>query len=274
MNEIRSLRSVLVWIVPFAIVLAILGWETDWGDGVSIPVPVTPPTSPQPVSVALMPEYRIDGALAARRETVDRTLFNPTRRPAPPADQAAGGKGTMQKGLYALTGTSVAGNVATAFLRELKGGKTYAVRQGDRLNGTLISEVRPDRVRLSLGDDHEDLVLKVAVGPKTTVQPVAVGAQPGVAGPGIPGVGTGLPVGGSARNPPGVQVPPPGAVPGAGAPNAALQNPAVSVSELLAQRRAAAAAAAANAAQQTPRLTPSASDPGWNAAYRRALQGQ
>ena len=75
MNEIRSLRSVLVWIVPFAIVLAILGWETDWGDGVSIPIPVTPPTSPQPVSVALMPEYRIDGALAAMDRRDGRRFY-------------------------------------------------------------------------------------------------------------------------------------------------------------------------------------------------------
>ncbi len=40
--------------------------------------------APKPVVTALLPEYGIAGGIGARTETVDRTLFNPTRRPAPP----------------------------------------------------------------------------------------------------------------------------------------------------------------------------------------------
>ncbi len=134
-------RSLLVWLVPFAIVVAALGFETDWGRAVSQDAPAAPATPPQPVAVALLPEYRIDGGLDARKETVDRVLFNPTRRPAPPATQTAGPNATMKRGQYTLTGTTVVGSVATAFLREVNGGKSRAVRQGETLNGMLVAEV-------------------------------------------------------------------------------------------------------------------------------------
>ena len=178
-------RSLLVWLVPFAIVVAALGFETDWGRAVSQDAPAAPATPPQPVAVALLPEYRIDGGLDARKETVDRVLFNPTRRPAPPATQTAGPNATMKRGLYTLTGTTVVGSVATAFLREVNGGKSRAVRQGETLNGMLVAEVKSGQVRLKQGSDVEDLQLKVATGPRTTIQTAPVIAAP--AAPGVPG---------------------------------------------------------------------------------------
>jgi general secretion pathway protein N len=260
MNEIRSLRSLLVWIVPFAIVLAILGWETDWGDGVSIPVPVTPPTTPPPVSVALMPEYRIDGALAARRETIDRVLFTPTRRPAPPATQTPGETAVLQKGKYVLTGTAIAGNVATAMLREVAGGKSHTVRKGDKIDGALVADVTSDSIKLTQGANTEELHLKVALGPATTLQVPTPGALPGGAMP-IPGMpmGTTVPAATSGI---------PRAVPSAlyrqSVPGQAAAQPAtgqrpgiVSVGQLLAERRAAAAAqAAAGGAAPPPKYAP------------------
>ena len=245
MNEIRSLRSVLLWVVPFAIVLAVLGWETDWGGGVSLPVPVAPPATPQPVSVALMPEYRIDGGAVARKETVERVLFNPTRRPAPPATQAAGETAVLQKGKYVLTGTTVAGDVATAMLREVAGGKSRTVRKGDKIDGALVAEVTPSSVKLTQGGNTEELSLKVALGPATTIQAAAPAMQAqGAAQGGVAPV-PGLPAGAAALG-------------GRGVPATAIRQPAIgqpaaqqraggtiSVGELLAERRRAAAAQAA-----------------------------
>ena len=255
MNEIRSLRSVLVWIVPFAIVLAILGWETDWGDGVSLPVPVAVPTKPQPVDVALMPEYRIEGGAAARKETVDRVLFNPTRRPAPPAEQAAGGPSAIPHGAYTLTGTTIAGGVATAMLRDAKTGKSRIVRQGEKLDGVLVAEVKPDHVRLVLGKEFEDLQLKIAPGPARTAQaaPQALAGRAGT----VP------------------QLLPPQAVPVPPSPNAAVA-PVQSVAELLAARRRAAQAAAAAPAGGS-KAAGAALDPRWAedaAAIRARVEGQ
>jgi hypothetical protein len=245
MNETTALaRNLLAWLVPFAIVVAALGFETDWGRSVGFEAPAGGAAPPQPVEVALLPEYGIDGGLEARKETVDRVLFNPTRRPAPPATQSAADAATMKRGLYTLTGTTVVGNVATAFLREVNGGKSRSVRQGETLGGMLVAEVKPDHVRLKQGAEFEDLQLKIASGPKTTVQPAVVTTAPAPAA--APAAGGATAAGGSGAATPGRPqtrrvAPPPAApaTPRAGSP---------SVSELLAERRRAARAAAEGAA--------------------------
>jgi hypothetical protein len=74
---------------------------------------------------------------------------------------------------HCSTGTLIIDGKATAFLRENAGGKSRRVTQGEQVNGMLVADVKPDRVKLTLGDESEDLVLKVATGPKNTTQPVA-----------------------------------------------------------------------------------------------------
>ena len=81
----------------------------------------------------------------------------------------------MQRGQFALSGTLMVDGKATAFLREVNGGKSRRVTQGESVNGMVVAEIRPDRVRLTLGDESEELALKVAVGPKTTIQPRGAG---------------------------------------------------------------------------------------------------
>jgi len=254
-------RSLAIWIVPFVLAIAAIGIETDWGRSLARDTPVPAAATPQPVEVALLPEYRIDGGIDARRETVDRVLFNPTRRPAPPASQAAGAGSAIKRGQYTLTGTTVVGNVATAFLREVNGGKSRSVHQGDKLNdGLVVAEVKPDLVRLRQGDDVEELSLKIATGPKSTVQvapaaPAIAGVQPGVPAPGALVNPAGAAAGGSAGAGRAATRPvaPPAAQP-AGTPTRAGAN--VSVSELLAERRRAARAAAEAAAAGGAATTP------------------
>ena len=239
------LRTLLWWGVPFAIVIVALGYETDWGRGVAPGADKPAAASAQPVPVALLPEYQIEGGAQTRRETVERVLFNPTRRPAPPG-QTAGGASQMQKGLYTLTGTTVVGNVATAFLREVKGGKSHSVRKGDTLDAMLVADVAADHVRLRQGDDVEDLQLKIAAGPKATIQTVTPPVAAAVAVPAAQPNAVAQPGAGGSRLP----------APGPGAVNVATpangQSPAVrpgaSVGELLAERRRAARAAAEAAA--------------------------
>jgi hypothetical protein len=202
MNDATALmRTLLWWGVPFAIVVVALGYDTDWGRGVAGEADQPPVAPAQPVPVALLPEYRIEGGAQTRKETVERVLFNPTRRPAPPAAQTAGGASQMQKGLYTLTGTTVVDNVATAFLREVKGGKSRSVRKGDTLDGMLVADVEADHVRLRLGDDSEDLHLKYAAGPKTTVQTVAPRVAAANPPPAAPPNAVAQPGAGSARLP-------------------------------------------------------------------------
>jgi hypothetical protein len=208
MNGLNArVRSWLVWLLPFIVLALVIGWEADWGRKWRH-VPVTDvPVVPQPVTVAVLPEYRPTATLATQRDIVERALFNPTRRPAPVAASASA-KPRLQPGQFVLTGTLIIDGKATAFLRENAGGKSRRVAQGEQVNGMLVAEVKPDRVKLTLGDESEDLVLKVAVGPKTTTQPVAapLGGTPPVA----TGQGGGANAAPNADSAP-LNTPPPGA---------------------------------------------------------------
>lgn len=262
MNNVAvQLRAALWWFLPLAALAAIVGWETDWGRALDKKPPPAEAIAPTPVAAALLPEYQIAGGVAARTETVRRTLFNPTRRPAPTAAQA--GTAQMKRGQFALTGTTVVDGRSTAFLREVAGNKSRRVKAGDSVNGMLVAEVKPDRVKLTLGDESEELVLRVATNPRPTPQPVAAAPAPMVAGP-----------------QPGAAVP-------AATPAATAQDAAT-----LAERRRAARAAASGAPAATPPSPPpaapvapaaapapaapptqatpaAAADPAWDNVYQR-----
>jgi len=262
-NSALRWRSGLWWLLPSLALAVLLGFEIDWGRRMHrLPDP-PPAIEARPLSPALLPEYKIDGGLAARAETVNRTLFNPTRRPAP-ALAADGGKKQLQRGQFLLTGTTVAGDRSIAFLKEVAGGKSRTVRQGEQINGMLVAEVKPDRVRLTLGDESEELVLKVAVGPRTTIAP----PPPPVAG----------------------MAPSPTAPATALTPQAPAATPtATDAAQILEQRRragrnAAEAARTVPAAQPPgfggapatgapPAGMPASAEPSWNDVYERMRQG-
>ena len=269
MNELSArLRASLWWLLPLALLALAIGWEIDWGDAVRLRPPPPEPIAPKPVTAGLLPDYVIEGGIATHTETVNRTLFNPTRRPAPTA-VAEVAKPKMEKGLFTLTGTTVAGDRSLAFLKETKGGKPRTVKKGDTINGMLVADVQADRVKLTLADDSEEIMLKVATNPKPTPQPVVAQAPP--------------PQGAAAISP-GTQ-PRPAA--------AAGQDAAQTLAERRRAARAAAAAAAGAAtppaaapAPQTgvPAPTPAqpagaqsgaagqATDQGWSRVYQRYQQ--
>ena len=251
--------SLAWWLVPLAAALAFLGWETDWGRSLTpMPEPAEAVT-PKPVPVSVLPDFTVAGGLEARPETVARTLFNPTRRPAPPV-VAEAPKPTMKRGQFALTGTLVVDGKSTAFLREVAGGKARRVMQGESINGLTVAEVKPDRVRLTLGDEAEDLILKVQTNPK----PTAVAAAPAAAPP----VPAGAPVAAQAAPAGGVRTTP---------TPVATPQPAVNTSDLLARRRAAreaaaAAAAAEGSASATPGGTRAAGPMTWDDVNKAVRQ--
>jgi hypothetical protein len=263
MNGIDArLKAWVVWALPFALIAVLVAWETDWGHGLKRVPALDAGVTTQPVTIALLPEYAIGGGIESRRETIERTLFNPTRRPAPPQTVTAATP-KLQTGQFVLTGTTVIDQKATALLREVNGGRSRRVQQGETINGMLVAEVRSDHVKLTVGPDAELLTLKVAVGPKTTIQP-----QVAVAPPPTP-------------------QPPPGSPGGPPVPNpAAAPQPGVAdVGEVLANRRRAARAAEAAAAQPpaaqpatptpVPQAAPAEQAPQeWSSVYQRYIQRQ
>ncbi len=171
-------RAWMAWLLPVAALMLLIGWETDWGRQI-VRVPSTPPAAePKPVTTAVLPDYEIGGGLPAHAETVQRTLFNATRRPAPVL-AADDGPRQIARGKFQLMGTTVTGERSIAFLKEVGNGKTRVVRQGDDLDGMKVSLVTADRVQFLAGEDSEELVLKVAPGPKTTL--AAAPPPPGAA---------------------------------------------------------------------------------------------
>ena len=77
-------KAWVIWVVPLAVIAALVGWETNWGYALRRVPALDTAVASQPVTIALLPEYGINGGIESRRETIERTLFNPTRRPAPP----------------------------------------------------------------------------------------------------------------------------------------------------------------------------------------------
>jgi hypothetical protein len=63
------------------------------------------------------------------------------------------------------------------------------VKKGDKINGMLIADVSENGVRITLGGESEDLPLKVASGPRTTVQPAVAATAPTGVGGGRPATG-------------------------------------------------------------------------------------
>ncbi len=255
-NLSLRVQAALWWLLPLAALAAAIGWETDWGNAFDRRPQPAAPLAPKPVVTSLLPDYAIPGGAAARGEMVERTLFNPTRRPAPALAQG-GNVGQLKRGQFALTGTTVIDGRSTAFLREVSTNKAQRVRAGEKINGMLVTEVKSDRVKLTLGDESEELVLKVATNPHPTKPPAAVAQTAAPASPVAP----------VAAIPP---APP-------GTPNAA---------QTLAERRRAARAAAgvtppapppAAAPAPAPAAPTGAVDPRWqqmDQAYReRAASG-
>lgn len=263
-------RRAALWSVPAVLVAGLAAWHALGPAMAGTPedAPAAAPAAPAPMTLSLLPEYQPGTVAPVGNDVVERTLFNPTRRPAPTALAVAEtAKPKIQRGQFSLSGTMIVDGKVTAFLRETQGGKSRRVLQGESINGMMVAEIKPDRVRFTLGDESEDLLLKVATGPKTTIQPVTAGPITASAAPAMPG-----------------------AAPGGQVPNAR------DVSEVLAERRRLARAQEA-AAQglppgapipqgqatpapvQAPTMPPvptaadaNSGDPRWQSVYQRYQQ--
>jgi hypothetical protein len=165
------------WLAPLAALAALIGWETEWSGAIAKQPPPAAAAEPKPIVASVLPEFEIPGGVEARGETVARTLFNPTRRPAPTGVQE-GAAQRLKTGQFALTGTMMVDGKNIAFLREISGNKPRRVRAGESINGMLVAEVKADRVKFTLGEESEELTLKVASNPRPTPQPAGAAAPP------------------------------------------------------------------------------------------------
>ncbi len=209
--------------------VGVIGWETDWGR-LLVGEAVTEST-PRVATLdsKILPVYGLAPMTAHYKETVERPLFVPTRRPAPAstASQTA-----MKKGQFKLAGTTISAEVSVAYLFEAATNKTHRVNMGSEFNGMTVAKVEANKVVLRQGDDSEELSLRTSASPKPLPTHVAAPGQPGSPGQSnqprpMDPMGGSMP-GGTAMAGPGGQVPPPGmGGPDSGAPTPTTAPPGV-----------------------------------------------
>lgn len=176
-------------------------------------------------------------------ETVQRPLFTPTRRPAPP--QATAGAPSFQKGQFQLLGVIIAGNTKTAMLREKASGKIHRLEVGREVNGVRVATIDRDTVTLAQGAESEIVPMQVQK-PGVAAPPMAAGPFGGPVGQvpqAHPGAPQPVPPPPAQPQPPRVQLPPAsaallGIAPGAQPGNPPESSTPMSPEELLARRRA------------------------------------
>jgi hypothetical protein len=183
-----NLKRALLWGGLTLAPLAIVGAELMRAAGTGGPAPPADAAPAQPLQVAVLPTFGIDGGKDALRAIGEQTLFNPTRRPAPPAlpvTEVEAPKPSLSRDAWLLMGTQIFGDQAVAYLKGAKDGKPKTVRQGDEVSdGVRLAAVTPDGIRLTAGQETETLKLKIATGPKTTIQPAVIEPPKPPAGPG------------------------------------------------------------------------------------------
>ena len=161
--------------------LAVIGYETEWGTNIR---PHSAPVLGQVAKsgdTSLLPAFGLPAMDEGFKQTVDRPLFLPTRRPVPVLVGAV--QPSMKKGQFRLAGTVVNRDLPYAFLVEIATGKGMRVAMGTEIISTGISVASVDAVRVVLkqGDETEELTLRTASSPRP---PVALPGVPGVAVPG------------------------------------------------------------------------------------------
>jgi general secretion pathway protein N len=115
------------------------------------------------VEAKLLPAIIAVSAEEAYPESGARPLFTPTRRPAPPGAVAA--TSSMPKGLFVLSGVTIAGPLRIALLREKSTGRVVRAEKGKEVNGMTVLEIEPDSVTLAMSGDQEVIPLRVQKGP-------------------------------------------------------------------------------------------------------------
>lgn len=154
-------------------VAGVFAWETGWGSYLSPSAPSFNGAPRQTDNIAILPPFVMPPIDPTYKETVERPLFSQTRRPNPPA-AAVATMPAMEKGKYRLSGTSVNAQLSTAFLVDLKSGKTWRVAKGAIVDpagsqGVTLDSVDATRVVLKLGDETE--VLTLATSKSAAVPP-------------------------------------------------------------------------------------------------------
>ena len=198
--------------------LAVIGVETQWGSSLRQPSGLmTGQAAAKGGDTSLLPAFGLPAIDAGFKETLDRPLFVPSRRPVPVVIGAS--QPVMKKGQFRLAGTVINKDLPYVFLVEIATGKGLRVARGADImsSGISVAEIDASRVVLKQGDETEELSLRTASSPppRAAALPGAPGAPPsgamqlpppaGVVVSGIPTFPASPPV--ARASPPGISAP-------------------------------------------------------------------
>jgi hypothetical protein len=174
--------------------VAAVGVETDWGRNVRATAAPQGSTNGATELTPTVPAFKLGELDLAFKDSGERPLFTPSRRPPPPVQTAAAPQ--LKRGQFKLAGTVVNADVSVAYLVELAGNKTLRVNKGAEVlgqPGLVVESVDASKVVLKLGDETEILELKTSASPPRPPAPpptqTAATAQPpagGIPAPGTP----------------------------------------------------------------------------------------
>jgi hypothetical protein len=173
---LRHGLTVLIGALAIGLV-AVIGAQTQWGAAIRPATVLTVAKAPAAGDTSLLPAFVLPGVDAGFKESLDRPLFLPTRRPVPVTTAPA--QPLMKKGQFRLAGTVVNQEQPFAFLVEIATGKGVRVAKGAEIPSTGISLATVDAMRIVLkqGDETEELSLRTASSPPAPA--AAPAAQPG-----------------------------------------------------------------------------------------------
>ena len=202
--------------------LSVIGVETQWGSSLRQPFVLTTGQAVRSGDTLLLPAFGLPAIDAGFKETLDRPLFVPTRRPVPVVVGAV--QPLMKKGQFKLAGTVLNKDLPYVFLVEIATGKGLRVARGANIlsTGISVADVDASRVVLKQGDETEELSLRTASSPPRSAEVPMPGASPPGAMPPPPPAGvvvSGIPT--FSANSPAVQASPLGSAPAATTPQAA-----------------------------------------------------
>jgi hypothetical protein len=160
------------------VVVGVFAWETGWGRYLSPDIPKFDGAPRKADNIAILPPFTMPPIDPTYKETVERPLFSQTRRPNPPATAVAAAP-VMEKGRYRLSGTSVGPELSTAFLVDIKSGKTWRAIKGSVVDptgsqGVKLDSVETTQVVLKLGEETE--VLSLITSKSAAIPPSIPGA--------------------------------------------------------------------------------------------------
>jgi hypothetical protein len=159
--------------------LAALGIETDWGKNLRAAGAPERSLAGATELTPTLPAFKMGELDAAFKESAERPLFTPSRRP-PPSVQAAAAP-QMKRGQFKLAGTVVNAGISVAYLVEIAANKTHRINKGAEVlgqPGLVVDAIEPSRVVLKMGEETEILELRTAASPPRSAVPVAPQGNP------------------------------------------------------------------------------------------------